>query len=696
MAVAHRASGAERLILLMSVASLFGCASQQKKDTPVVKDVHISGNEEISSGDIEDKILTRETGWWPFARKHHFDGIAWEADLKRIERLYVAEGFYQGKVVKHEVRREGEDGVAVEVEVSEGQPTHVGKVDIQGLAALSADERAAALKRLPLAGGAVFREEDWEATKRQLTDRLRNRGYLKVTVEGRALVDVKTRLADLTLIVDTGRRYFFGDIQVDTAEGARIPAYVVWDQARLAIDEGKPFNDGALEEAQRRVFALGVFATIRVSPGEPDETTARVPIRVVVREGPFRTLRLGGGARADQIRNEVRLVGDWTHRDFLGGMRKLSIHAEAGWAFIPDIYTVALDDVNEPSRAGPIARLRFEFEQPRFFGKPSLQWRNTLEIDRTLEQTYNLFGTRASTGVVWQLRSRVAIFVPYRIELDYLDGAPVNTAVTAPLTLGCETTNDHCFVWLSYLDPLITWDRRDHAFDPRHGFYLSLSLQGGGGPLGGDFDYVRALPDARVYTSFGEENALTLAARLRTGELWPWSGNPDDSAVVTRFYAGGSNSMRGFSDRRLSPLLLVPPPPGAPNVQLTVPIGGNGLIDGSLEARYSVTKSLRIAGFVDFGQVTYGRFTPGDVPNVMWAVGLGVRLITPVGPIRVDLARRLPFGDLPVLYAVDAAGAIAPLPYVANNSCFGLWGSHAPTPVDDSMCVLHFGIGEAF
>lgn len=207
---------------------------------------------------------------------------------------------------------------------------------------------------------------------------------------------------------------------------------------------------------------------------------------------------------------------------------------------------------------------------------------------------------------------------------------------------------------------------------------------------------MRALPDARVYTSFGEENALTLAARLRTGELWPWSGNPDDSAVVTRFYAGGSNSMRGFSDRRLSPLLLVPPPPGAPNVQLTVPIGGNGLIDGSLEARYSVTKSLRIAGFVDFGQVTYGRFTPGDVPNVMWAVGLGVRLITPVGPIRVDLARRLPFGDLPVLYAVDAAGAIAPLPYVANNSCFGLWGSHAPTPVDDSMCVLHFGIGEAF
>ena len=84
-------------ILLMSVASLFGCASQQKKDTPVVKDVHISGNDEISSGDIEDKILTSETGWWPFARKHHFDPVTWQADLKRIERLYVAKGFYQAQ-----------------------------------------------------------------------------------------------------------------------------------------------------------------------------------------------------------------------------------------------------------------------------------------------------------------------------------------------------------------------------------------------------------------------------------------------------------------------------------------------------------------------------------------------------------------------------------------------------------------------
>ena len=681
----------------MSVASLVGCASQQKKDTPIVRDVRISGNDEISSGKIKKKILTAGTGWWPFARKQYFDPVTWQADLKRIERFYVANGFYQAEVVKDEVRPDPPDGVALKVEVSEGKPTHVGKLEVDGLDGVPPGDLEGVLQKLPLAPGDLFREEDWASLKRQLADRLRNRGYAKASVEGRALVDVKTHLADLTLKVTPGRRYFFGDIQVDTAQGAHVPAYVVWEQARLAIKEGRPFNDADIEEAQRRVFGLGVFATVRLSPGEPDESNARIPVRVVVREGPFRTLRLGVGARADAIRNEARLVGEWSNRDFMGGMRKLTARAEAGWAFLPNIYAVATDDVAAAPRNGPIARLRLEFEQPRLFGRPSLRWRDSLEIDRTLEQTYNAFSTRAMTGVVWQATSRMSIFPAYRLELDYLDGAPINSAATAPLTLGCQTTSDHCFIWLSYLDTLFTWDRRDHVFDPRNGTYLSLDLHGGGGPLGGDFTYVRALPDARAYVSFGDENELTLSARLRAGELWPWSGNPDDSAVVTRFYAGGAISMRGFSDRRLSPLLLVPPAPGAPNVQVTVPIGGNGLIDGSFEARYSLTKSLRLAAFVDFGQVTHDRLTPGDIPHVLWAVGVGIRLLTPVGPIRVDLARRLPFGDLPVLYQVDATtGAIVPTSYASDDSCFGLFGSHVTTPVPDNMCTLHIAIGEAF
>ena len=147
-------------ISVMSVALLVGCASEQKKDARVIRDVHISGNDEISSREIKEKIVTSETGWWPFARNQYFDPVTWQSDLKRIERLYVANGFYQAEVLKDDVRPDSDNGVDLEVHVSEGQPTHVGKLDVQGLDALPPADLEGVLRRLPLVPGRVFREED--------------------------------------------------------------------------------------------------------------------------------------------------------------------------------------------------------------------------------------------------------------------------------------------------------------------------------------------------------------------------------------------------------------------------------------------------------------------------------------------------------------------------------------------------------
>jgi translocation and assembly module TamA len=239
--------------------------------------------------------------------------------------------------------------------------------------------------------------------------------------------------------------------------------------------------------------------------------------------------------------------------------------------------------------------------------------------------------------------------------------------------------------------------------EPRKGFFAALSLQEGGGPLQGSFSYLRVLPDVRGYVSVLDDQSLTFAGRLRVGELWPTSGKPDDTAVVTRFYGGGATSMRGFSERRMSPLLLAPAPGTFPQLYEAVPIGGNGLIDGSFEARYSLTDSWRVAGFVDFGQVTTGLVKPSDVPDMLWAVGIGVRYITSIGPIRVDLARRLPFGTPPILRELDnSTGEFVPTSYPQDWTCFGLFGSRPPTtstmpiPVTDSACTLQISIGEAY
>ena len=133
-----------------------------------------------------------------------------------------------------------------------------------------------------------------------------------------------------------------------------------------------------------------------------------------------------------------------------------------------------------------------------------------------------------------------------------------------------------------------------------------------------------------------------------------------------------------------------------------VPTGGNGLIDGSFEARYSLSDSWRLAGFVDFGQVTTGLVKPSDIPNMLWAVGIGIRYITSIGPIRLDLARLLPVGTPPTLYRLDdVTGEPVPVPYQQDWSCFGLFASRPPPPnmmpvQMDSACALQISIGEAY
>ena len=688
----------------LSVAG--GCAHKQPRTEPVVKTLDIQGNHALSDSAIQDKILTTKTGWWPFAKKYRFDPVIWSTDLKRVKRLYQTRGYYQADVVRDQATPHPPNGVDLKLEVEEGQPTRIGRLDVQGLEALPDAQRETLLGELPLAVGAIFLEKDWEGAKSLLTARLRDDGYAQVVVDGVALVDVHTQQAALKLAVSLGPQYLFGDIQIDTGGDTAIAPAWIWDQVRLAIPEGEHFSDEALGEAQRRVQNMGVFAAVKVSSGAPDPATQRIPVRVETREAPLRTLKLGGGGRFDQIRNEGRLIAEWSNRNFKGGMRKLTLHGEAGWAFIPNTYAVATNDQTVALRNGPIARLQVDFEQPNFLRRPSLRERSSSALNRTLEQTYDDLGGRLVNGVIWQPRASLSIFPSHHLEGDQLNGPAGAGALTAPLTLGCHTSGDSCFVWLSYLEEVITWDRRDDALEPREGFYASLSLQEGGGPLLGDFHYYRVLPEVRGYLSFGDDKQLTFAARLKVGELLPTSGNAQDSAVVTRFYGGGTQSMRGFNDRRLSPLLVsqLPASPGSQNQQyVTLPIGGNGLIDGSFEIRYSITSNLILAAFYDVGQVSLGRLQPQDFAHPLMAVGFGLRYRTPVGPVRVDFARRLQVGTPPPLFEVDPmTGQLGQDDYTVDDSCFGLGRSagagtsRTGVHVTDNLCVLHISIGEAF
>ncbi|MCP3139197.1 BamA/OMP85 family outer membrane protein [Pyxidicoccus xibeiensis] len=709
-----------RTLRLATVAALLlatACATTQERPAgPKVNDLEIRGTDQVDEGDIKERILTSESPWWgfwPFGGPRYFDANAWQADLRRIQRYYQAQGYYDAAVVAAEVKPEGDDAVAISVEVKEGEPTRIGEIKDTGLKEalppeFAKEHYARVMEKLPLKEGDIFEEAAWEETKTLVLERLRELGYAEAEVGGEVQVDLakdKDTAATVELRVQPGKRYRFGNTFVATDANPQVPPRRIIEQVQGALSKGDWYSETKLAEAQARVFRMGVFGAVKVNRGAPDRESGTVPVVVDVRESPFRSVRLGGGVGVDAARQEVRVLGEWTHRNFRGGLRRLTVRGRVGYAFIPNVL-----DIKD---SGPVFEVTTEFEQPRFLFR-DLRLQTSITAERGLEQAYGFLGGRALAGVIWQPHPSFSVFPSYNLQLYRLTGQVSADARVPPIVLGCGTgSSTQCTVALSFLDVTFSWDRRDDAIEPRDGYFLGLSVQKGGGPFFGDFTYVRLLPDLRFYRPLDEDKRFVVALKVRAGSLNPAGGG--QSSIVTRFFSGGGTAMRGFNGQRLSPMVALPTlvdtdGDGVPETESqeeewdTVPVGGNSLLETSLELRYQFTESLMLAAFYDTGLVGIEDFSSSRGPKLFGpdhyhAVGMGLRYLTVVGPIRLDIARRLNIGrGLPV----STPGYI----YPDSGGCFGIGSSRSPngpTSPDaafagapDGLCALHISIGEAF
>jgi translocation and assembly module TamA len=395
----------------------------------------------------------------------------------------------------------------------------------------------------------------------------------------------------------------------------------------------------------------------------------------------------------------VRTVAEYSNRNFYGDLRRFTLRGKLGWAFLPSLFAVLRNDRTQVLRSEPIFTLTTEFEQPHLF-RPDLTGQISAELDKGVEQAFQYVGGRFRLGVLWQPHPAVSVIPSYNFEADSLQGEALLGGTAPQLAFGCP---EPCVI--SYLEQRVEWDRRNDRLEPTRGYYLALSFQEGGGPLGGAFDYLRIQPEARYYHTFGER--LTLAAQLRLGTLIPTRGDDSQSPIIARFYSGG-DQMRGFGYHRLSPMFavrtsnVVDPnnPFAAPIGALpgeTVPVGGDGLFDGSVELRYALTENLVLAVFLDTGFVTREHFQFGNpsyfTDNLQYALGIGLRYRTVVGPIRVDFARRLNIG--PPLVVQQLPGQS--ISYPVDSGCFGLGNSgRSFAGAPDGLCNLQISIGEAF
>jgi translocation and assembly module TamA len=606
------------LVAALAVLALGGCLhARGTQERPAITGFELLGTRALDEDAIREKLVTQPSGRFFWQEPRFFDEDAFANDARRVERAYQAEGYYRAQVVERAVVPDGAGRVKLRMRVEEGPPTLVSEVQVDGLD--DAPEARRELGRLPLRVGGRFTEPAFDATRERIEQALAKTGWANAEVEQLAFITPDRSAARVTYTVKPGRRYRFGNVFVSGA--AAVPRERLQQEAAQIFRPGEWFDATKLERVQGRVFDLGVFGGVRVSRGPPDEKRGAIPVVVSVREAPFRTVRVGPDVAISATRYEAALTSGWTHRNWQGGLRRLALDARLGYAFLPDIFT--------RNEEGLVARTGAEFTQPNLI-RQRIDVTTRLELERGVEEAYRFWSERARVSAPLRFGRSFSIVPSYNLELYQVTGAVQQDLEAGDNLLQSCGSAANCV--LSFFEQRVTLDLRDDPINTRRGFYASLSVQEGFQLFGVGFPYLRFLPEGRVFLPVWD--ATVLAARLRVGTLRALGS--EEPPLVARLYGGGPTVMRGYYTRQLSPVVF------SSRSDNFVPVGGSGLVDGSVELRFDVTRNVGLVTFLDFGNTTVAPEEALDPGNFQYAAGTGFRYKTPFGPLRVDVAARLP------------------------------------------------------
>jgi translocation and assembly module TamA len=638
-----------RKTLPLLLLALCACATPSTpfEGRPVLVGIDFVGNRSISSGELLDHIATAPTSGFFKKTARYYDADLFAIDLKRIVRWYNEKGFYEAKIEGVEEVRDDAGRVRLVVRIQEGRRAYVKDIWFVDTDGVTPDEMADIDGALQLHRGDSFDEDHYQQSKDQLADQLKEHGFAEAKVNGQVRVAPEDGTAVITYQLDPGPRYTFGRVVV-TGNRAIDSSEII---RATGIHRGDRYSPRAMQLAQQRVYNLGAFAGVRVAL-EPLGDSPVAAVRVTVREAPFQTVRFGLGGQIEEFRWELpRVRADYTNRNLFGGLRRLELSSNLGYAFVPSLPDVIRKPPNTRTETGLVTLTSAQLVTPNIL-LPGIDFVSRGEFARELQQGFSYNEVAARFGPQYRIdRHSLALSLNFvRYFNAGLNGIDLTQLVAqgGPSLAALQKCIPTCT--LAYPELRYTYDSRDNVLEPTSGFLGTVSLQQTLKP--GTFSYFRLEPEVRGYVPIAPW--LVFAARAQYGALILEGENQDaqSSPFTQRFFGGGQSYQRGYPSFGQGPKVGGAPSPGVGGVLLTpngpvqdywstyAAIGGNGAALVTGELRFRTDFLLRHSGIVLFADAS--RITAN--PTLPWegrlevAPGIGLRYITPFGPIRFDIA----------------------------------------------------------
>ena len=574
-----------------------GCCLDQVDDGAKVEKVEVDGNHALPDGTIENALATTESGFWPWSDDHHLSKTDFLDDLERLHILYQRHGYFDFELLSYDIRNGA--GVHIRFEVSEGEPTVVDTLALAGFD-YSPDVEERIRRAMPLREGEIFNEADLVDSRTFLEDGFQDRGYAFATILLEYRIRKAARAASVAYTVVPGEVYYYGEIDV---EGEEDPGDVELIRGQLAFESGERYGRQEILDSQRRLYELGIYRRVEIEPRLGSVRGDTVDVVVTVVPSPTQIVRVGLGYGTEDL---LRVSGSWLDRNFFGGSRQFEV---AG------LYS------------GLERRAAASYRQPTFL-VPDLDSSVTGFLRFDTEDNYTVERLGASGRLGYRVSRRIQTSASLTVERA--DFSNFDEGVLIP-ELGRDFINPSR---LMNADFRTTYDGTDSLFMPSRGFRAEFAYQVGLPIASFDYGYHKV---AILFAAYREvREGWVVAAKVLPGAISTFGGEQARVPLFQRLFAGGSTSVRGYERRQLGPK---DDPAASGQTRDPEPIGGDALFETSLELRFPIRGNFRGAAFVDAGNAWS---EPGDLAfgDLRYTPGIGVRYVTPIGPIRLDAARR--------------------------------------------------------